>query len=842
MSSTAERNTERRRIIERPRLTRLLDETQARIILLTAPAGYGKTTLAQQWLAERSNAWYQGTPASADVAVLALGLSVAAAEVVPGADDRLRERLRATNHPAEETDVLAELLAEDLAEWPSEAWLAIDDYQCAMEAEAPERFIERLVELTPIRVLVTSRHRPKWATARRILYGEILEFEREVLAMSDDEAREVLAHRGEQAPALVERAEGWPAVIGLAALTDSVALPEDDLPATLYDYFAEEVYLQAEPAVRWGLCQLAIAPTITSDVTELLFRDVGVAILENAVRLGVLSPESHGRYALHPLLRDFLETRVREHGAKARALVVSRLEDFLLRRKDWDDAFLLIKRWGDESHIDHLIESALDRLLVEGRSATLERWLDFARSHDVQSPVIDLAGAEIAFRRGEHRLAEVLALRAAQGFATDHPLVARAYFRAGQSASLTNRLDVALTLHRHAQRLAHDPAQVREALLGQLVAAVELEVDDIDNLASELALFEGEGPAATLRLVMSRLLLASRIGGVDEALRQGEAAKSLVSLVDDPLNRTAFLHVFGAALAVAARYGEASSLCGQAVAEATKYRLKFALPHAYVNKAVAELGRRNFRLARAILREAEELGSQTADAHTRMNVAAARLRLSLAQGTVMDQQVQIDPSFHQVSTPTMLSEYLGSFALVLACRGECARAVDFANQVEQASKFLEGRSLAAWARVISEHQRGSHEASEMARRTFDDLHASGFRDSFVSAYRGYPRLLSTLTADDQRVSKITTIVTAARDHALARGAGLALPSEGFQSTLLSPREAEVHRLMASGLSNREIANTLFISEATVKVHVRRVLQKLGVRSRTEAALREIEHD
>src|SRR5688500_17962784 len=136
-ASTAERQTDRRRVIERPRLTRMLDETHARIILLTAAARYGQTTLARQWLAQRPNAWYRGTPASADVAALALGLAVAAGEIAPGAEDRLRERLRATNHPEQETDVLAELLAEDLAEWPSEAWLAIDDYQFAMEAEAP---------------------------------------------------------------------------------------------------------------------------------------------------------------------------------------------------------------------------------------------------------------------------------------------------------------------------------------------------------------------------------------------------------------------------------------------------------------------------------------------------------------------------------------------------------------------------------------------------------------------------------------------------------------------------------------------------------------------------------
>ena len=50
----------RRRIIERPRLTTLLDESQGRIKMLVAPAGYGKTTLARQWLEGKPAAWYTG--------------------------------------------------------------------------------------------------------------------------------------------------------------------------------------------------------------------------------------------------------------------------------------------------------------------------------------------------------------------------------------------------------------------------------------------------------------------------------------------------------------------------------------------------------------------------------------------------------------------------------------------------------------------------------------------------------------------------------------------------------------------------------------------------------------
>jgi len=836
-TGTADRATGRRRVIERPRLTRMLDETTAPIILLAAPAGYGKTTLAQQWLAGRTHAWYRGTPASADVAALALGLAVAAAEIVPGAANRLRERLRATNHPEDEADILAEILAEDLKGWPPEAWLAIDDYQFAMEAEAAERFVERLAELAPLRLFVTSRARPTWATARRMLYGEILELERHVLAMSDDEAREVLAHRGEHASTLVERAEGWPAVIGLAALTDSRTLPDDELPAQLFEYFAEEVYLQAEPAVRWGLCQLAIAPTITADVAQTLFgEETGLLILEHANRLGVLGSDSGKRYALHPLLRRFLEAKVREHGAEAVSEVVSRLEDFLLTRSAWDDAFWLIERWGDEAHIGRLIEAAAERLLSEGRSRTLERWLDFARSHAVQSPAIDLAGAEIAFRRGEFRLAEALAVRAAQSFPPKHQLAARAYFRAGQSASLTNRLDLALALHRQAQQFAREPVELRESLLGQLFAAIDLESDAVNDIVRNLDRFEGEGPTATLRLLTSRLYVASRIGGVDQALRQGEAAIPLLTEVDDPLIRTAFLHMLGGGLVLAARYDEATSFCRNAIDEAKKFRLPFAVPHACVNAANAETGRRNFRRAEALLAEAEALGSHTADEHTALNVAAARLRLRIAQGE-LDESFDIDPAQLENATPAMLAEYLGLMALILALRDDSVRAYKYVGEAEETSKYLEGRSLTAWVSVVIKSKRHAKKVAHLAASTFRDFGEQGFRDSFVAAYRGHPQLLSLVSREDELRPAMHRILAAAKDHALAKSVGLSMP-EDLQRGPLSRRETEVHRLMASGMSNREIAETLFISEATVKVHVRRVLQKLGVRSRTEAALQE----
>ena len=333
----------RRRLLERPRLIRALDRSRARVRMLVAGPGFGKTILAEQWATgDRQVAWVRSRRPSADVAVLARQMAAAGAEIVPGSDRRLTERLNATPDPAGELGVLIDLLSEDLGSWPDQAWIVIDDYQHIRESSTAEAFVEGIVAQAPVQVLIATRDRPTWVSTRSILYGDVLEIGQSILAMTEDEVTEMLAGaRDEMTSGLLALAGGWPAVIGLASLTTSDApLPEEhlDLPEQLYEFFADEVYRGLEPDVRNGLGLLATAPSLDRELAiELLGAERAERVCGEALTLGVLE-ERGGKLELHPLAAAFLEERTRREGSEIPDAVADCLGVYR-RRLEWDAAF-----------------------------------------------------------------------------------------------------------------------------------------------------------------------------------------------------------------------------------------------------------------------------------------------------------------------------------------------------------------------------------------------------------------------------------------------------------------------------------------------------------------------
>ena len=123
---------------------------------------------------------------------------------------------------------------------------------------------------------------------------------------------------------------------------------------------------------------------------------------------------------------------------------------------------------------------------------------------------------------------------------------------------------------------------------------------------------------------------------------------------------------------------------------------------------------------------------------------------------------------------------------------------------------------------------------EAARARLDLATAQAATDS--------PLALATARAARDVFERLGALPDADRAAALLRGLGVAgRTAPRGERDGLTAREAEVLRLIAAGLSNAEIAERLVIAPKTAEHHVSRVLAKLGVRNRTDAAAYALRH-
>ena len=165
--------------------------------------------------------------------------------------------------------------------------------------------------------------------------------------------------------------------------------------------------------------------------------------------------------------------------------------------------------------------------------------------------------------------------------------------------------------------------------------------------------------------------------------------------------------------------------------------------------------------------------------------------------------------------------------------------MELAGEAESLAENVEVRVGAL--RPRNQRSAFTGECDESATHVLNAVSSTGNVDSFVCAYRGYPALLGAVGSLAGGSAHVAAVIEAAGDFELAaRVAGLRPPKRQRRGANLTRREREVHGLISQGLTNKEIARTLFISEATAKVHVRHILEKLGVRTRTEAALRSVD--
>jgi LuxR family maltose regulon positive regulatory protein len=327
-------------LIPRPRLSTLLDEgLQRRFTLVSAPAGFGKTTLLSTWAESQC-------PGNSHVAWLTLDegdnaprrfwayVLTALDRCEPSTSTQGLQRLHAPEEPSLE-EVLTDLinrLSEAMTPWA----LILDDYQVINEP-AIHRQLSYLVEHLPsqVHVMLATRTDPPLPLSRWRARGQMLEVRTDQLRATKEEATALL-HKvmgitleSSLLQEVITRTEGWLAglrLVGLAlqGCTDPACMLEGTHGSDRYilDYVSEEVLRQQEPAMYTFLLRTSILSQLTAPLCDAVSERAGghqdsQQMLEELERTNVfVVPLDRQRrwYRYHTLFAEALRTRLEQMG------------------------------------------------------------------------------------------------------------------------------------------------------------------------------------------------------------------------------------------------------------------------------------------------------------------------------------------------------------------------------------------------------------------------------------------------------------------------------------------------------------------------------------------------
>jgi ATP/maltotriose-dependent transcriptional regulator MalT len=446
--------------------------------------------------------------------------------------------------------------------------------------------------------------------------------------------------------------------------------------------------------------------------------------------------------------------------------------------------------------------------------------------------------AEAAFRDGNFDLAVDLAEAASSSLPSQHPLASRVAAISGQISFLQGDFSSAETSFRSAGAFAGDDRDFAEAAYGLALASIFGEKSTAAEAAEAVRQARSRSPVDQLRFVSTELALrvvGKHPGGLSGNLHL-DTARQALQQVEDPRVRSNTAYMIAGALAQKAEYDSARQWLSEFFAAADEFGLEFAMPYANWSLAQIAIGQRRFGEAERALQAVEDAAARTGEHHHLLNARSLRARLLLQHG---EPEAALRHVINPVATPLYPSwrgEYLATRALVSACLGDARSSRKAQSEASGASGALQVRGLVLAARAISA-LREARAPNLRITALFDTAHRLQTWDPVVCALRSAPALGDAVAANQDLRSQLEALYLRIGDLTLARRAGFRTRATAAPRDVLSPRELEVLGLIACGYKNREIARALFIAESTTKVHVRHVLEKLGVRTRAEAVAR-----
>ncbi|GHO71243.1 helix-turn-helix transcriptional regulator [Ktedonobacter sp. SOSP1-52] len=853
------------------------------LTLISAPAGFGKTTLLAQWQASTHApvAWLSLEPEDNEPIRFFTYLLAALQTLDPHFGGRTRALL-SLPQPVEPETVLA-WFTHDLITWQREdVVLVLDDYH-VITTQPIHHMLAHLVEHLShqLHLFLVTRSDPPLPLARLRARGQLAEIRAAELRFGVDEAGIFLTEvmglhlSQEEVTILQTRTEGWIAGLQLTALSlQGRADISSFLPTFtgnhrfVLDYLSEEVLSQQSDEVQTFLLQTSILERLTASLCDAVTGyEESQTILETLDRANlfvVALDDVRGWYRYHHLFANLLRSRLQQ----SEPHLLPELHRRASRWYEEHDVILEAVHHAilalDLDRTIRLIEEHRHSLALHDQARTVMNWLhtfpdELIRRHPSlclsQGLLLMLTGqlpeALIRLQVAEQAASSIPEEHAAQTFL--HQVAAlQAYilFIQGDLESSVALAEQAL------DHLDHCPVEVQAST--RLIAAHrvllsgqvrQVEEQHIAHLVSALSTGNDQSAIEVL-WNLTRILLHARQLRLLGRLRQAATVYEQLDQVQGEYEEA--LISPGSSFGLGELYYEWNDLdMAERLLERGKEALNklqtleaSAITQGYATLALLHQARNKPTHALACVEELVRLAEARQFASAQLNSAAAvRARLALMQGNLTEAVRWAEASGLPDSDDLRYSreqEYL-TFARVRIAQGRLDPAGPF---LAEALRLLERlrADAEAKARVGSLLQilvlqalalftRSAHktQALAMLERALALVGQEGYIRLFVDEGELMVALLHQAYVRGIAPGTVETILLACGEQAQAS------PSHTFQLVEpLTERELTVFRLLVRGLSNAEIAQELIIAVGTVKRHINSIYGKLGVQSRTQA--------